>query len=459
MFNSNIIRHELGIFARRICTAVFLNQIPFAYACKNYSTPSKELFKMLDIRLDEKAKVVTVLWEKNSSAAKFCGSQGSVLLPQNVSDVLFSPVQVVSALGDASQQDWPMGDRIVGMDMIPSGLCDRIQDVVKKEFEGDNNLHAAFVVLYKGQIVGEVYDEDHGISKHTQLESWSMGKSLLATLFARLVSDGTFHWDDFVDIPEWSEKNDLRGQIRFRDLLQMSSGLKFSTPFDTRYTEYDYTDHGLGYSDPIDVYQFSRLAKLDAPEYRNKGIYKNCDPWILASLIKDAVVKRGQEYLKFPQEDLFDRIGIREQTLETDSYGNYLFTGCVYGTARNWARLGLLYLQNGIWLGQQILPEGWVSFVRTPGSCWEKPEYGGLFWLNNCSEYPLPESTYYAAGIGDQFTFIIPEYDMVVVRMGYVGPIGAYKNSSADAQNPNLKARASTLRILRKLSDIIKSLR
>ena len=108
------------------------------------------------------------------------------------------------------------------------------------------------------------------------------------------------------------------------------------------------------------------------------------------------MTKRGENFLTWPQRALFDRIGIRRQVLETDPYGNFLITGYDYGTARNWARIGLLYLQDGMWQGQRILPEGWATFVSTPAPTWKRPEYGGFFWLNRGSTRgtcrPMPTS-------------------------------------------------------------------
>lgn len=96
----------------------------------------------------------------------------------------------------------------------------------------------------------------------------------------------------------------------------------------------------LGYTEAIDVHKTGRLRPIDSPSLAWKGRYRNCDPWVIGSLIKDAVLRRGEEYLSFPQLELCDRISIRRQVIETDPFGNFIFTGCVYGTPRNWARLG-----------------------------------------------------------------------------------------------------------------------
>jgi CubicO group peptidase (beta-lactamase class C family) len=82
-------------------------------------------------------------------------------------------------------------------------------------------------------------------------------------------------------------------------------------------------------------------------------------------------------------------------------------------------RIGLLYLKDGVWNGERLLPEGFVDFVSAPAPAWRKPEYGGLFWLNRVGAYSVPEDAYYAAGAGGQVTIIVPSLDLVVVRMGH----------------------------------------
>ena len=119
------------------------------------------------------------------------------------------------------------------------------------------------------------------------------------------------------------------------------------------------------------------------------------------------------------QKELFDIIGIRKQVLETDPYGNFLLTGYDYGTARNWGRLGMLYLQHGVWKEEQILPDWWTEFVSTKAPAWEEPVYGGLFWINGNKSMPLPEEAYYMAGGGGQRTIIVPSMNLVVVRLGH----------------------------------------
>jgi len=92
------------------------------------------------------------------------------------------------------------------------------------------------------------------------------------------------------------------------------------------------------------------------------------------------------------------------------------------GSARDRAGLGNLYLQDGVWEGKRLLPEGYAAFVSTLAPAWEadgRPVYGGFFWLNGDGEFPVPHEAYYMAGAGGQYTFVIPSHDLVVVRLGH----------------------------------------
>jgi CubicO group peptidase (beta-lactamase class C family) len=139
-------------------------------------------------------------------------------------------------------------------------------------------------------------------------------------------------------------------------------------------------------------------------------------------LIRLGVEKRGEEYLSFPQRALLDRIGIRTMIVETDPFGNLLAQGYDLASARDWARLGNLYLQDGVWNGERILPPGYVKFVSTVAPAWEadrRPVYGAFFWINGDGAFPVPRDAFYMDGAGGQTTLIIPSHDLVVVRMGH----------------------------------------
>jgi CubicO group peptidase (beta-lactamase class C family) len=409
----------LAGYAKVLCSAVFVSGRDAAEAFENsgfFLFPADER-RGITYDVDRVKQIVRMTHGAVTRTAKFYGDQGCIIHPQGHDGIFFRPVPVKTRLPDAASQPWPMGDG-VPHDPPPSGIDrGRVAKAVDLAFSDPSGLTAAFVVVYKGQIVGERYMA--GITKDTQLESWSMGKSLTATLFALLVKDGVYTVNEPAPVPEWQKPGDPRAAIRNADLLHMSSGLRFIAGQDPDYTpDKGYPDHTLIYTGAIDAFKHSMTRPLQFPP-NTEGRYRNSDPLMIGWLIKEAVTKRGEDYLTYPQRALFDRIGIRRQVLETDPYGNFLLSGYDYGTARNWARLGLLYLQDGMWHGQRVLPEGWATFVSTPAPAWKQPVYGGLFWVNGDGARPIPKTAYLANGAGGQRTIIIPTHDLVVVRMGH----------------------------------------
>jgi CubicO group peptidase (beta-lactamase class C family) len=425
---------SLGLagYAKVLCSAVFVSGREPAEAFRNsgfFLFPDDKRAGVT-YTVDRERTLVRMTHGTTTRTAKFYGDQGCIIHPQDHDGIYFTPVAVKTRLPDANSQAWPMGDA-PSADAPPTGIDRaRVAKAVELAFSDPDGLTAAFVVLHKGRIVAERYMP--GITKDTQLESWSMGKSLTATLFALLVKEGVYRIEDPVPVPEWRAPGDPRGAIRIVDLLHMSSGLKFIAGQDPDYTpDKGYPDHTLIYTGAIDAFRHSMTRPLQFPP-NTEGRYRNSDPLMVGWLVKQAVTARGEEYLTYPQRALFDRIGIRRQVLETDPYGNFLLTGYDYGTARNWARLGQLYLDDGMWQGQRLLPEGWTRFVSTPAPAWKRPVYGGLFWVNGDGAMSMPKTAYLMNGAGGQRTIIIPTHDLVVVRMGH------YRGDRAGMKTLNL---------------------
>jgi CubicO group peptidase (beta-lactamase class C family) len=276
------------------------------------------------------------------------------------------------------------------------------------------------VVTWKGRLIAERYAE--GITHRTPLESWSMGKSVSATLLGVLVQRGAYSLEQTAPIPEWQEPGDPRGKIRIADLLHMSSGLRIRAPQDPGFDAAGpYPDHLYLYTGGVDSFRYAATRPLQWPPGK-VGRYRNTDPVLVNYLVRLAVEKRGEEYLSFPQRALFDPLGIRSMVLETDPFGNFLTQGYELASARDWARLGNLYLQGGVWNGKRLLPAEFVRFVSTVAPAWAadgRPIYGGFFWINGDGEMPLPRDAYSMQGAGGQYTWIVPSHDLVVVRLGH----------------------------------------
>lgn len=417
-------------FVTTMCAAVFVTGLEPDFAAENvgyFTGPYASRARLGKPVVDRAAKAVHVTVPGGvTRTAKVVGDQGCVLLPAGKNDAEFTPVRIRSALPNAATQPWPMGDA-PSRTPIPAGLdTAKVKAALDAAFEPEAEMTAAFVATWKGHIIAERYGA--GITAKTPLESWSMGKSITATLMGLLIKDGVYALDQPAPVPEWQGAGDPRGRIRIADLLNMSSGLRIKGHLDPDFDPKGaYPDHLYFYTGAVDMFHYAATRPAQWPAGQ-VGRYHNSDPVIVNGLIRMAVEKRGETYLSYPQRALFDRLGIRSAVLEPDVAGNLLIQGYDYVSARDWTRLGNLYLQDGMWNGERLLPEGFVKFVSTPAPAWvadNRPVYGGFFWINSDSGYPIPKDAYFMAGSGGQNTFIIPSHDLVVTRLGH------YKGSLA----------------------------
>ena len=416
--------HHISGFAKTLCSAVFVTGLDADFAAENigfFSGPYEHRRHVTQREIDQDGRRVHLtLPDGTVRTAKLNGDHGCVTLPVGEDDVFFDPVDVRSTLPPAETLPWPLGDRMPEEPLPPEIDAQKLQQAVDAAFEPEEGLTAAFVITHRGRLIAERYGP--GITAHTPLESWSMGKSLTATMMGVLIQQGVYELHQPAPTPEWQTPGDPRQEIRISDILRMSSGLRFRGVADPD------LDPALGYPDHLYVYTGSANS-FDWAATRPQqwppntiGRYRNSDPVLTNYLVRLGVEGRGDDYLTFPQRELFDKLGIRGFVLETDPYGNYLLQGYELAPARDWARLGNLYLQDGVWESERILPEGFVDFVSTVAPAWEadgRPIYGGFFWINTTGTFPVPRDAYYMAGAGGQTTLIIPSHDLVVVRQGH----------------------------------------
>ena len=421
--------HHAAGCAKVMCSAVFMTGLDPAFAWENvgyFTCPREERSRLGTPVVDREQKRVRVTPPGGAPrVAAHLGAQGCLALPMGRETPFFTPVQVKSVLPAALAQPWPMGDA-PPKDPPPKGLDSaKIAAAVEAAFE-PAAMTAAFVVTWKGRIVAERYGA--GITAQTPLESWSMGKSLTATLMGILIQQGVYALEQPAPIPQWQKPGDPRAGIRISDLLRMSSGIRIRAPQDPEFDPaLGYPDHLYLYTGTVDSFAYAATRPPQWPP-NTVGRYRNTDPVLINLLIRLAVEKRGEEYLSFPRRALLDKIGMRTMVMETDPYGNFLTQGYELASARDWARLGNLYLQDGVWNGERILPPGFVAFVSGVAPAWQadhRPVYGGFFWINGDGGFPVPKDAYFMSGAGGQTTLIVPSHDLVVARLGH------YKGESA----------------------------
>ena len=432
-----LVHHTSG-FAKTLCSAVFITGLDPDFAAENvgfFSGPYEHRGRVVERVIDRENQAVHLTLDNGvTRTARRVGDQGCVTLPTGEDTVYFTPVLVESTLPDPSTTPWPMGEMLPDTPLPTSLDGNLVARAVAAAFDPPETMTAAFVVTWKGRIIGERYGD--GITMHTPLESWSMGKSVTASLMGMLIKDGTYRLWQPAPVPEWQHGDDPRQAIRIGDIMRMSSGLRFRSPYDPDY------DPSLGYPDHLYVYAGGgnsfQWAATRPPQWppNTIGRYRNSDPVLINYLIRLGVEARGDEYHTFPQRALFDKIGIRNMVLETDPYGNFLLQGYELAAARDWARLGNLYLQDGVWMGERILPAGYVDFVSTLAPAWDadgRPVYGAFFWINGDGTFPIPKNAYYMLGAGGQSTVIIPSHDLVVVRLGHFSGVDPGETALRDA--------------------------
>lgn len=419
------LEHHTSGFAKILCSAVFLTGLDPADAAENvggFTSPFEARAAVVDTVVDfDRQEVRLTLPSGVTLAAKRYGSQGCVTRPVGEDSVFFTPTDVAVNLPPAATTPWPMGDALSDEPFPAEVDMDKVAQALDVGFGPPDAMTEALVVTYNGRILGERYGE--GIDLHTPLESWSMGKSLTGTLMGILIQRGVYELWQPAPVPEWQGEGDPRQQIRIGDIMRMSSGIRIRAPQDPDYDpEVGYPDHVYLYTGRVNSFEYAATRPQQWPP-NTVGRYRNTDPVLTNYLIRlgvEGVLK--ENYHAFPRRALFDKIGVRDAVMETDPFGNFLTQGYEFLSGRDWARLGNLYLQDGVWNGERLLPEGYAEYARTLAPAWEadgRPIYGGAFqWINGTGSYPVPTDATYFAGAGGQVTLMIPSHGLVVVRLG-----------------------------------------
>ncbi len=320
--------------------------------------------------------------------------------------------------GDPATIPWPDGDLIsndaLSADVDPVALQAASDWAFDRESEYQVTL--SLIVVHRGKIVHERYAP--GVDMTTRTRTWSTAKSIAVTLLGMLVDQGELALDQPLGI-DWlpeapSPETDPRNAITLRHVLNMSSGLY---PVDSWGMEYA-TGSGLAYWAGASSINGARKRAL----MRQPGTfwdYENYDT-ILAVYAMKRALGDARTYLEFPRAALLDRIGMRNTLLSVDRFGDFILSSQVYTNARDLARFGLLYLQNGVWNGERLLSQDWIRFVRTPAPAESnrRSAYGGQWWLVPNDRTDVPRDAYSTAGNRGQYVIVVPSHDVVIVRRG-----------------------------------------
>lgn len=410
----------LGSAVKRLCSSVLVSGRTQQHVMENeLSNPA-----LAQVQFSFEDDLVTATGAGQTVSALFRDQLGCTLLKNTSADVLraqFNPDRFPDkpVLPDT---EWPSGNRVTIPQSIPGVDLQAINDAVDRAFEDiepDQNIDTrAVLVIHKGRIIAEKYAAPF----HADMPQlgWSMTKTVTAALTGILAGDGLMHIDMPANVAEWRAAGDERRAITLEQLLRMSSGLQYSEV----YTAGSMSDVILMLYTTGDTAGFS----IDKPLEHAPGstFYYSSGTTNIISRLNRQLFNNFQSYFNFPQERLFGKLGMNSAVMEADASGTFVGSSYMYATPRDWAKIGLLYLQDGVWNGERILPEGWVDYSLTPAGSAERGQYGMQIWLNsgaagNPQDRPLPNlpaSTYYLSGFEGQNVVILPEQELIVVRMG-----------------------------------------
>lgn len=273
----------------------------------------------------------------------------------------------------------------------------------------------AMLVVKDGAVVAERYAP--GFTRDTPFLSWSMAKSVTATMVGAAVQQGFIDIAAPAPVAEWAQDKN-RAAITWNDLLQMQSGLAFSEV----------------YGDPASDVSRMLFRVRDAGEVAAKKpmIHPPGTHWSYSSgttnliqrTLREALEAEDAGYHAFARDALFEPLGLSSAVIEPDSSGTFIASSFLYATARDWAKLALLYLNDGVAEGARLLPEGWSAYVARPAAA-SDGFYGAQFWLNHpgadgrAKYMPgVPDDAYLMAGHEGQYVLIVPDKRLVVVRTG-----------------------------------------
>lgn len=411
-----------GFAAKWVCSEVFVTGLPLSQAMADL--PANPLVNHLRPEVDKQRKKVSLsvrgLYERS---AIFRPGFGCTLIPPGSTVDQLAPVPPAPTVSTALEptEAGTSDDSVFATGPDPDGL-DRpaLDAAVAKAFDEPDPKRAqntrAVVVTHNGRLLAERYAD--GIDADTVLTGWSMTKSWTNALVGLAVERGLVDIHAPLNLPEWPE-GDPRRQLTLDHLLRMSSGLSFEESYanltgdavQMLFVAHDAGEHAL------------RQHLIHDPDTR--WSYSSGTTNLILRVLRRSF-EHHSAYLTFPHRALFTPLGMTSAIIEPDPSGTFVGSSFGWATARDWARFGRLYLQDGVWNGERLLPPGWVRYTATPTPAAPKGRYGAQFWLNagepdHADRRPMPElptDLIMCDGFQGQHVIVSPSYNVVIVRLG-----------------------------------------
>ena len=357
-------------------------------------------------------------------------------MPRNKISAAATAFSVVMALtlvscgGEPSPEPVTQGITSIGDDAVVSqanlaaAIAPMFEDAALSETR-------AFVIMHGGRLIAERYAP--GYSPDTRFISWSMAKSVTATLIGLMIADGRLALDEPAPVPEWRSPGDPRAKITLRHLLHMASGLDHTEGLEpdsdieiqnadtTRMLFLDGRENTARYAEgrmleaqPGEKFEYSSATSIILADIMTRSLTDSKDPEV-----------RRDAMLEYARGRLFEPLGMTSAFPEFDRNGTMLGGSVIYATARDWAKFGEFLRNNGSVRAAQLLPTSWTRFMRTASPT--DSSYGGHIWLNrkrNAGRDQVlfpdkgPRDVFSALGHLGQFVLVSPGNKLTVVRLG-----------------------------------------
>jgi CubicO group peptidase (beta-lactamase class C family) len=411
------LRIATGLVAHEICGKTFISgfapEPSFTEIVQRYRL--RTIKKLMGFAVDRSTRVVraSVMGLAESRVA-FRGDLGCVMLP--------AKGEVYAFKTDVAQLAKPLVAPLLGDIAGPSvvapdapGLKDALDEAFAESEGGASQRGTKAIVVVRNQsVIAERYAP--GVGVETELNSYSMTKSVVNALLGVLAMQGRLSMAQPAPVQEWQTDADPRRSITIEQLMRMTSGLAL----DENSLGFDVASRLL-YLDGDSRAGAAQAALIAPPGTR--WAYSSPSYQLLSGIIRNALGGEPERVLEFAWRELFNPLGMRNVTLEFDAAGTLLGSTHMSATARDWARFGLLYLNDGVVGGRRLLPEGWVASAATATL---DTDYGAGFWTNRANndrakariQLGMPQDSYFAFGSLGQIVMILPSQHLVIVRLG-----------------------------------------
>jgi CubicO group peptidase (beta-lactamase class C family) len=405
-----------AVVSQTLCGGVFVSGLPvdrvFAEEIKSNSG-LKILVKRLNFTVDPSRKSVVTTWAGHFAAVATYTPEYGCLLGESDSPPTSSPAPTAESPLIATGANAIEDSTAVILPANPK-LAAAVDTAFAESRPNARRQVRAIVVMRDGKIIAERYAP--GITPETPLLAYSVSKSVVNALIGILVGDGKLDVNARAPVGAWAPTADPRHVITLDELMRMTSGLSLAE-----------NDTGL---DPVsrmlfrenDMAAFAERAQLKAAP-GSTFEYTSGNTLITSSIVRDAVGGRAEDVRRFAAARLFDPVGMQHVAIDFDHAGTPVGSTRFYASARDWAKFGQLYLDDGVVNGNRILPQGWVAYSTKPTL---ESDYGAGFWINagNAEDAQarrragMSADSFYASGNFGQRIVVIPSQRLVIVRFG-----------------------------------------